>query len=85
MRSYHRKGMYTNLIFLISLLAILAYDIYIVVGYDENSAKFLFLYDLPYYYRMRLVVLIIGNSLCTFFYEGAIIRLIEHLWQIREK
>ena len=64
-----RKPVYTNPLYLISVSAMAAYGIYLIVNVDSWSASLFGLTQLPRAYKWKLLIVVGLNSLASYIFE----------------
>lgn len=68
-----RKPIWSNPLFLVSLLIMLAYQTYLLIHLDDTSARIFALLDFPMSYRYELLILFVMNAIISYIFEKCFI------------
>jgi hypothetical protein len=80
-----RKPIWTNPLYLGSVVFMLIYQNYLILGYDDWSYDLFGLVELPTEFKIRLFVLCLINSLCSYVYEKFFIGWFNRYYQKNQK
>lgn len=80
-----RKPIWTNPLFLISVICLIVFQAYFILSVDEWTATLFGLVDLPAKYKVKLTVMIVINSVLSYIYEKWFIAWLSVCWRNRSE
>ena len=80
-----RKPIWTNPLYLGSVVFMVVYQSYLIVGYDSWNYDLFDLVELPGGFKLRLFFIVIFNSICSYLYEKFFIGWFNREYQKKQK
>ena len=80
-----RKPIWTNPLYLGSVIFMVVYQSYLILGYDSWNYDIFALVELPQEFKLRLFVLVILNTISSYVYEKFFIGWFNKFYQKNQK
>lgn len=80
-----RKAIWTNPLYLVSLLAMIVYQTILLFRYDKWSEETFGLVEFPMHYRKFLLGIVVANLVLTFMFERYFIGWFNRYWNKRKE
>ena len=80
-----RRPFYTNPFFLVSVTVMVVYQMYIIAYQDSWTMSTFAILELPLNYRIWIIAMVLGNSICSYVFEKIIVVRFTRYWNNKYK
>ena len=79
-----RKPIWTNPVYFVSVIFMLGFQIYLILGFDSVTSKMFDLVEFPVSYRHFLLAIVIANCVLTYMFEKIVISWFSRYWNQKQ-